>query len=89
MIADEMFEKLGYKKTLDEDYMIYYEKGSNVDEETGTWYGTLNRIYIDKEHKLVGKEEDYGNDNTENDIFTFEEIQAINKKFQELEWSYE
>lgn len=71
--ADEMFEKLGYKK-IDKEYylnsmLILY--GNNYDKSICFWNDKTIEVY------------DFykGSRN-----FTMQELQAINKKVEELQW---
>ena len=75
--ADEMFEELGYEKTKKDEYNVIYEKGTSI----------RNRIIFSQITKTVCCiviDEDYEWDN-EIDI-DMQELQAINKKVEELEW---
>ena len=75
--ADEMFEKLGYEKTKNDEYNVIYEKGASF----------RNRIIFSKITKTVCcilVNEDYEwNDGIDIDM---QELQAINKKVEELGW---
>ena len=75
--ADEMFEKLGYEKTKNNEYHVIYEKGASI----------RNRIIFSKITKTVCCiliNEDYEwNDGIDIDM---QELQAINKKVEELGW---
>lgn len=75
--ADEMFEKLGYEKTKNDEYHVIYEKGASI----------RNRIIFSKITKTVCcilVDEDYEwNDGIDIDM---QELQAINKKVEELGW---
>lgn len=75
--ADEIFEKLGYEKINDDEYGVIYEKGTS----------TRNRIIFKRTNKTVCCiliDENYEwNDAMEIDM---QELQAINKKCQELRW---
>ena len=76
MNADEMFEKLGYKLEIDvPTNFIYQDKENN--KEIRFWK-------IDKcvEVSLIGVEDYEGNSM----FFTMQELQAINKKVEELGW---
>ncbi len=71
--ADEMFEKLGYKKfnkKHDFENIKYYKDDDNI-------------LYFDEKDKSFYKSGEY--DAMCNDI-TMQELQAINKKCQELGW---
>lgn len=71
-IADEMFEKLGYEKVSDDKYSIEYREILDDD---------LFEINFWKEDKTISKNyyRDMG-------YITLQELQAINKKCQELGW---
>lgn len=71
--VDKIFEELGYKKVEDTDKNIEYRKVENED---------LFEINFWKEDKTVSK-------NYYRDIgyITLKELQAINKKVEELGWS--
>ena len=83
MTADEMFEKLGYEKDL------------HIDKKEQVWgeYWTQNKYckrisfdYIDKEicvstNYMLDKTLEY-----EPLYFNMQELQAINKKVEELGW---
>ena len=75
--ADKMFLKLGYEKINDDEYGVIYEKGTS----------TRNRIIFKRTNKTVCSiliDEDYEwNDAMEIDM---QELQAINKKAEELGW---
>ena len=70
--ADEMFEKLGYKKSSDDKYSIEYRKIN---------YENLYEINFWKSDKTVSKNRfrDMG-------YITMPELQAINEKVKELGW---
>lgn len=74
--ADELFEELGYKKIENKHYIIF-EKGVS----------TRNRIIFSRLTKTVCCiliDEDYEwNDGMDIDM---QELQAINKKVEELGW---
>lgn len=72
MSADEMFRELGYRKNLDNEYEVEYYIGD---------------IYItfDKEEKTIQKRVEYELVFLAKYI-TMQELQAINKKVQELGW---
>lgn len=71
--ADKMFEKLGYKILFEDKKNIQYEfEGFYLDTE----------IKFDLKGKTVLKEYSTG----ESQEITFQELQAINKKCQELGW---
>ena len=72
--ADKMFEKLGYGKKELIEIVIYENKN---DEE----------IYIDKKQRIVIKEAYLSSLNIyEAREITMQELQAINKKCEELGW---
>ena len=74
--ADELFERLGYEKLENEQHIIF-EKGVS----------TRNRIIFARFKKTVSCifiDEDYEwNDGID---ITMQELQAINKKVEELGW---
>lgn len=71
--ADEMFEKLGYKKrNLDIIFTRFWEEWENEDLAKTFSFNTEYEI-ID-----ITDENEYG--------ITMQELQAINKKVQELGW---
>ena len=74
--ADELFEELGYEKIENKQHIIF-EKGVS----------TRNRIIFSRLNKTVCCiliDEDYEwNDGID---ITMEELQAINKKVEELGW---
>lgn len=69
--ADELFEELGYKKVLDDERFIKYRKRTNNDN-----------IVMDKETKDFIKNFDFAYWKAIN----MQELQAINKKCEELGW---
>lgn len=69
--ADEMFEELGYKKVRDDERFIKYRKQHDNDY-----------IVIDKETKDFIKNFDF----TYWKAVNMQELQAINKKVEELGW---
>lgn len=83
--ADEMFEKLDYKKVEDSINEVIYEKGTNIRENE--WYGSIHRIIITKNQNgtFIEKQDDKGYE-VVTDIFEAEEIQAINEKCNEMGW---
>lgn len=69
--ADEMFDELGYKKTFTEvDNIKYYKDDDNV-------------IYFVITHRTFHKTGEYDG---MCDSITIQELQAINKKCEELGW---
>lgn len=83
--ADEMFEKLEYRKTEDNENEIIFTKGANT--RGNEWYGSIYRIIITKNQNgvFIEKQDDRGNEIII-DIFEIKEIQAINEKVKELKW---
>ena len=100
--ADEMFEKLGYKKfdnhpevektepnkwTTQDRRVIEYKQEETI---KGIFYTSFIRFHI--EGKVIeigasGKRESYGEMSKYiNPILNIEELQAINKKCKELGW---
>ena len=72
--ADEMFEKLGYKKfnkKHDFENIKYYKNEDNI-------------LYFDETNKSFYKSGLY--DDLMYDDITMQELQAINKKVEELGW---
>lgn len=73
--ADEMFEKLGYKKfnkKHDFENIKYYKNEDNI-------------LYFDETNKSFYKSGLY--DDLMYDDITMQELQAINKKVEELGWN--
>ena len=71
--ADEMFKKLGYQTLFKDDQIIQYKfVGIYMD----------NEIKFDLKGKTVLKEYSTG----ESQEITMQELQAINKKCEELKW---
>lgn len=71
--ADEMFEELGYKILIENNHYIQYEfEGIYMD----------NEIKFDLKGKTILKEYSTG----ESQEITMPELQAINKKCEELKW---
>ena len=70
--ADELFEQLGYEKNSDDEYSIEYRKISDDD---------LFEINFWKKDKTISK-----NYYREMGYITRKELQAINKKVEELGW---
>lgn len=79
--ADEMFEELGYTKFYDrENACVFYDTKTD------------KKIIFDKTYKSIELSKDTGEsiyNNTIYDIFILEinELQAINKKIEELGWN--
>lgn len=72
--ADEMFEKLGYRKIIDNSDTIQYEfEGFYMD----------NEIRFDLKARTIIKEYSNG----ESQEISMQELQAINKKVEELGWN--
>ena len=69
--ADEMFEKLGYKKTIGKGNYIKYKKDDD------------NIYYFQKDVKTYYKSGEY--DGMCGDT-TMQELQAINRQCKELGW---
>ena len=73
LTADEMFEKLGYEILFKDKNIIQYEfEGKYMD----------NEIRFDLKGKTVLKEYSTG----ESQEISIQELQAINKKCEELGW---
>lgn len=73
LTADEMFEKLGYEILFKDKNIIQYEfEGKYMD----------NEIRFDLKGKTVLKEYSTG----ESQEISIQELQAINKKVEELGW---
>lgn len=69
--ADELFEELGYKKIRNnKDFEVYRKNDYNI-------------IDFERDDKRVYKSAKY---DTTSDGITMKELQAINKKCQELGW---
>ena len=77
MSAKEMFEKLGYELTLDNEYGIIYEEEYEPESQD-----EITRIIFDKKCKTFYKNNYIG---YAKEIF-LEELQAINKPVEELGW---
>lgn len=73
--ADEMFKDLGYKKVDTPTNFIYQNKKNNKEIR-------FYKIYKCVENSLIEFEEYEGN----SIFFTMQELQAINKKCEELGW---
>lgn len=78
--ADEMFEKLGYKKQwVEEDEMDLYKK-EYFDKD-------FIEIVFDKTHNLLNiRTENVNQYTTITSILNIQELQAINEKVKELGW---
>lgn len=74
--ADEMFEELGYEKNVNTLTNFIYQNKKNNKEIR------FYKIYKCVEISLIEFEEYEGN----SIFFTMQELQAINKKCQELGW---
>ena len=79
--ADELFEELGYTKFYDKENVCVFNNTK-----------TNKEISFDKKYKCIELSEDTGEsiyNNTIYDIFIMEinELQAINKKVEELGWN--
>lgn len=75
--ADKMFEELGYTKTEDNEETVIYMKSSFFDE--------LIEIVFDKENGLLNvRRTDTKNYQIITSIINMQELQAINKKIEEL-----
>lgn len=78
--ADKLFEEIEYEKVKDDEKSIIYEKWLNG-------YANQVKIYFDKTHHTVcGTELDEDYECNEPLGFGVKELQAINKKCQELGW---
>ena len=76
--ADKMFEELGYEKIVEDSIYIQYEfEGFYMDNVP-----FLNEIKFDLKGKTILKE--YSNGDSQE--ITLQELQAINKKCEELGW---
>ena len=71
MSAKEMFEELGYKFVSDDINYIIYE------------YDEIFRLKFDKNNKII----DIWCERPMYNTLDFEELQAINKQIEELEWN--
>ena len=74
MNADEMFEELGYERNKSKEFIIYSKKEMKYNK-TKKWEICLGFNCIDK--CLMDKNKQ---------LFSLEELQAINKKVEELGW---
>lgn len=71
--ADEMFEELGYEKENNSNYICEFYK-----------YGTFN--FIDDDDIIFIKFDMKDKDFWKSTSITMQELQAINKKCEELGW---
>lgn len=72
MSADEMFEELGYKKVQDDKYWVDYKKrNENISFNLTNKFIEATRLY--REEYLDKR-------------LNIQELQAINKKVEELGW---
>ena len=72
MSAKEMFEKLGYEYTKDDELIIYKRKINDFE----------SNIYFYIKLKIFWKTNGMGNELA----FTYKELQAINQQVRELGW---
>ena len=82
MTAEEMFNKLGYKKTdKTENYFVYDDKTAFIDSS----YNAYKRIFFDLQDHTVCCEliDDMGTHIC--DLWA-DEIKVINKQIEELGW---
>lgn len=80
MKAKEMFEELGYKLIKDCKFYLFYEKTL---KENAEYENDYLHISFEKQDKAFIKT--YGDDNSP-EIITMEELKAINKQVEELNW---
>lgn len=80
MSADEMFEELGYELINDCEFYLLYEKAL---KENAEYENDFVQITFEKRDKEVVKT--YGDDYSAKEI-SMQELQAINKKCEELGW---
>lgn len=80
--ADKMFEELDYEKILDDEDVEQYIKKDKL-------YSCIEKhIIFDKEHNLLNfRTEDISNYQTIITILSIKELQAIDKKVEELKWT--
>ena len=76
MNADEMFEKLGYNKSYDDNYIVFSKKLFN--DEVKTIVFNLNKNLIDI------RTDDIFNLQVITTVLNMKELQAINEKVKEL-----
>lgn len=81
MSAKEMFEELGYELIRDCEFYLFYEKALKEDAEYENDY---LHISFEKQDKAFIKT--YGDDNSP-EIISMQELKAINKQIEELEWN--
>ena len=74
MSADEMFKELGYERNKSKEFIIYSKKEMKYNK-TKKWEICLVFNCIDKCLMVKNKQ-----------LFSLEELQAINKKVEELGW---
>lgn len=72
--ADEMFEDLGYKKNNVKEFIIYSKKEKKY-KKLKEWEICLDFNCLDNCLMIKNKQ-----------VFSLKELQAINKKCQELGW---
>lgn len=72
--ADEMFEELGYERNKSKEFIIYSKKEMRY-KKAKEWEICLDFNCIDKCLMVKNKQ-----------LFSLQELQAINKKCQELRW---
>ena len=77
--ADEMFEELGFKKVKDTDIEVQYDYDAMIMGDRCT-----HTILIAKVGKIVFSKHKESNENMGVGI---KELQAINKKVEELGWN--
>ena len=82
MNADEMFEKLGYEKQEDKYRIEYYIK------QNFTHFVIIKKIYLYKIEKDICMEQWNVTEEIKVSMnITMQELQAINKKVEELGWN--
>lgn len=72
--ADELFEELGYKKNKLKEFVIYSKEETRYKKQK-KWENCLDFNCLDNCLMIKNKQ-----------IFSTKELQAINKKCQELGW---
>jgi hypothetical protein len=76
MTAKEMFEKLGYDIYMINGHFLSYTKKLNNKEKTITFLDSgVSKYFVILEDDRI------------NPTITLEELQAINKQVEELEWN--
>lgn len=82
--ADEMFKKLGYKIDEQDEYIVYWKVAK---KQRVNFYNNQNEIQIEFNfnYKTVEKRDRIELDENSH-IITMKELQAINKKCEELGW---